>query len=173
MKKTLIAAIIVIAGAITANGIFVTWPALRAKAADSRNENVSLYAHYGWGVNPTTLVLDLWDISPTASMADVDRVLLDTAEAFKNRSFSKVELALRGRTRFRFEGSYFRQLGEERDWQNPVFTIRTMAENTKDPEGRPSFETWTGGWLGVINRQMEDHHEMHRQWYINDLSRAY
>ncbi|TJW47038.1 MAG: hypothetical protein E5X65_36335 [Mesorhizobium sp.] len=62
MKKTLIAAIIVIAGAITANGIFVTWPALRAKAADSRNENVSLYAHYGWGVNPTTLVLDLWDI---------------------------------------------------------------------------------------------------------------
>jgi hypothetical protein len=170
VKKILIGAIIVIAAAIAANGLFVTWPALRAKTADPRNSSVSLYAHYGWGVNPKMLVLDLWNISSTASMADVDRVLLDSAEAFKDRSFSKVQLAFRGRTRFQFEGSYFRQLGEERSWQNPVYTIRTMTENTEDPEGHPAFGTWTGGLLGVVGRQMEDHSEMHRRWYINDLA---
>ncbi len=173
MKRILIGAIIVIAVTIAANGIFVTWPALRAKADDPRNENVSLYAHWQWGVNPATLVLDLWNISPETSMADVDRVLLDTAEVFKDRSFSKVQLAFRSQARFQFDGSYFRQLGEERSWQNPVYTIRTMAENTEEPNGRPAFETWTGGWLGVINRQMEDHSEMHRRWYINDLARSF
>ena len=157
---------------IAANGAFVTWPALQAKAADPRNQNVSLYAHYDWGVNPTILVLDLWDVSPMASMADVDRVLFDTAESFKGSSFSRVHLAFRGRTRFQFDGSYFRQIGEERAWQNPVYTIRTMAENAKDPRGRPAFGTWTGGWIGVISKQMEDHNEMHRQWYINDLASA-
>lgn len=173
MKRILIGAIAAVAVAIAANGILVTWPALRAKADDPRNSSVSLYAHYEWGVNPTTLVLNLWNISPTASMADVDRVLLDTAEAFKDRSFSKVQLAFRGRTRFQLDGSYFRQIGDERAWQNPVYTIRTMAENTEDPDGRPAFGTWTGGWLGVINKQMEDHHEMHRRWYINDLARSF
>lgn len=173
MKKILIGAIIVIAGAVAANGILVTWPALRAKAVDPRNSSVSLYAHYGWGVNPAILVLDLWDISNTASMADIDRVLLDTAEAFKDRPFSKVQLAFHGQARFQFEGTYFRQIGEERSWQNPVYTIRTMAENTEDPEGRPAFERWTGGLLGVVGRQMEDHSEMHRRWYINDLARGH
>lgn len=170
MKKLLIgiaaAAVLIIA----ANGVLVTWPALHAKAADPRNGSVSLYAHYGWGVNPTALVLDIWDISSTASMADVDRVLLDTAAAFKDRSFAKVQLAFRGHIRFQFEGSYFRQLGEERAWQNPVYTVRTIAENVLDLSGRAAFGTWTGGFIGVVGKQMEDHHEMHRRWYINDLA---
>ncbi|RWD81311.1 hypothetical protein [Mesorhizobium sp.] len=172
MRKVLIATVAALGALIVANGVFVTWPALQAKQADPRNENISLYAHFGWGVNPTALVLDLWNISPTASMADVDRVLLDTAEAFKNRSFSKIQLAFRGKTRFQFKGSYFRQIGQERAWQNPVYTIRTLAENVQDSNGRPAFGTWTGGLLGVVGRQMEDHHEMHRQWYINDLANA-
>lgn len=170
MKKLLIAAVIVIVAAVAANGLFVTWPALRAKAADPRNSSVTLYTHYAWGVNPSNLVLDLWNVTPTASIADVDRVLLDTAEAFKDHSFSKVQLAFRGQARFQFEGKYFRQLGAERTWQNPIYTIRTMAENIENPNGRPAFETWTGGLLGVVGRQMEDHNAMHRRWYINDLA---
>ncbi|MUT27250.1 MULTISPECIES: hypothetical protein [Mesorhizobium] len=172
MKKVLIGAVIVIGVPVVANGLFVTWPALRAKADDPRNSSVSLYVHYQWGVDPSTLVLDVWNIAPTASMADVDRVLLDTAEAFKDRSFSKVQLAFRSQARFQFEGWYFRRLGEERAWQNPVYTIRTMAEHMEDPAGRPAFETWTGGLLGVVSRQMQDHSEMHRRWYINDLARG-
>jgi len=173
MKKLIISALIAIGLVIAGNAALATWPALKAKGEDPRNVSVSLFAYYRWGIDPTTLVLDLWNVSASASMADVDRVLLDTAEAFKDRSFLKVQLAYRGSTRFQFVGSYFKQVGEERHFQNPVYTIRTMAENFKHSDGSPAFGTWTGGLIGVITRQMEDHQEMHRQWYINDLARSF
>jgi len=128
-----------------------------------------MFAHLRWGIDPTTVVIDLWDLSPTASMADVDRTMLDMAAALKGRSFTTAQLAYRGTTKFQMRGDYFRQLGEERDWQNPLYTIRTMPSNLLDSSGRSAFETWTGGLLGVMGQQMEDHQSMHRKWYLESM----
>ncbi|MBD9544775.1 hypothetical protein IB276_35685 [Ensifer sp. ENS04] len=172
VKKLLLGAILLIAGVAIANALLIMWPALEAKRNDSRSADVGLYAHYAWGVNPNVLVLNIVSLEPAASMADVDRVLLDTAEAFKKRNFSKVVLAYRGHNRFQFDGAYFRRVGEERSWQNPVYTIRTMSENVEDLDGSPAFGTWTGGWLGVMGKQMEDHRKFHQRWYIDDLMKG-
>ncbi|MFT4183216.1 MAG: hypothetical protein QM636_15015 [Rhizobium sp.] len=154
---------------VTANVLYVTWPAHAAKAADPRNESVSMFAHLRWGIDPTTVVIDLWDLSPTASMADVDRTMLDMAAALKGRPFTTAQLAYRGAKKFQMRGDYFRQLGEERDWQNPLYTIRTMPSHLLDSSGMPAFGTWSGGLLGVMGQQMEDHQNLHRKWYLEAM----
>lgn len=169
MRRIMAAAGLVVAGVVAFNGLMVTWPALSKKQADPRNERVTLYSYYQWGVDPTTVVVDLWAISPTAGMADVDRVLFDTAAALQDGSYTSVKLSYRGRERFQLHGDYFRQIGRERDWQNPVYVMRTMPENLRDPAGQRAFDRWTGGWLGVMSKQLEDHNEFHRQWYIKYL----
>lgn len=169
MRKALISLIVIIVGIVAVNGFMITWPAWRAKNQDQRNEVVILYSYMRWGLDPSTVVLDLWGVSEGAAMLDVDRVLFDTAKALKDGSFSHIQLAFRGRPVFQMEGAYFRQIGAERDWQNPVYVIRTLPEHIYDMKGNPAFGTWTGGWLGVINKQMEGHADFHRRWYINQI----
>lgn len=172
MKKSLLGAAFVLALVTIANAAYVTVPAYLKKSEDTRNDKVALVAHMRWGVDPTTLILDLLSVSPTASMADVDRSVFDTADALSGRSFASVQLAYRGFSKFQMDGAYFKKLGEERSYQNPVYTIRTLPENMKDMNGLPAFQTWTGGMLGVMTKQMEDHNNLHHRWYIADIMKS-
>lgn len=152
-----------------ANVFLVTWPALERLSADPRNAKVTVVPHLRWGVDPSTLAVDLWSVDGEASMADVDRCLLDIAAALKDRDFTRVQLAHRASVRFQMTGDYFKTLGREREWQNPVYTIRTMPENMQTPDGLPAFGRWEGGWLGVVGKQMDDHKTFHLRWYFNDM----
>ena len=89
-------------------------------------------------------------------MADVFRVFLQFAQTEKSREFESVELAFRGQRRFLMNGKYFRQLGEQFGTENPVYMIRTFPENLVRPGGSHAYPTWTGGWIGVAGKQMED-----------------
>ncbi|NEI20555.1 hypothetical protein GUK30_14165 [Rhizobium leguminosarum] len=169
LSRVVVGVVSAFAVAAVANIAFLTWPALNSKSQDPRNKKVGLYTYYRYGVDPRSIVLDLWSLSPEAAMVDVDRVLFDTAEVFKDREYSEVFLAYHGDARFILDGKYFKKLGEERKWQNPVYTIRTLTENVKQTDGGNAFSTWTGGLLGVMNKQMEDHSDFHRQWYLKDL----
>jgi len=164
---SLLAAFVILV--LTANFLYVSWPAYSRAASDPRNEKVRIASYLRWGIDPSTLVVDIWSVNSGAAMIDVDRGLLEVAAALKDRSFSYIILSYRGQPRFRLTGQYFKKLGEERDWQNPVYTIRTLAENLQTPEGMAAFPTWTGGMLGVLNKQMEDHKEFHLRWYANYL----
>nr|MBC8489582.1 hypothetical protein [Bacteroidota bacterium] len=53
--------------------------------------------------------------------------------------------------------------------QNPVYTMRTFPENLKNPDKSQSYSEWTGGWLGVSQKQIEDFNDFHDKWYFNDL----
>ena len=166
-----------VAGAVALLAILVVagnWAAFdrRVQAdldADARNSGIRLAAYLAWGMNPNSLVLDLRDISGGKSMADVDRVLLTALQSLKSNNFDRVALAHRGSHKFQMNGSYAKQLGEEYGFQNPVYTMRTMQENIYRLDGSPAFGTWTGGWLGVMGKQMEDHQSFHRQWYLSEL----
>lgn len=171
MRKTVAILLLAVAATVAANLFLVTLPSFERLSADPRNAKVAIVPYLRWGVDPSTLVIDLWNIDGEASMADVDRCLLDIAAALKDRSFTSVELAHRASVRFQLTGSYFKTLGTERDWQNPVYTMRTMPENMQTPDGLPAFDRWTGGWLGVMNKQMEDHKTFHLRWYFNDMVR--
>lgn len=138
---------------------------------DPRNKGVEISVHYKTYVNPSVLVYDLRGISGTNSRLDVTRVLLQFAEQVKDRKFERVELAFRGEAKFLLDGDYFQELGREYSFQNPVYTMNHMPENLRRPDGTRAFDTWTGGWLGVSMRQMEDFNGFHDQWYWRSLSK--
>jgi hypothetical protein len=141
-------------------------------AADARNSGISASAHYEYYVSPSSLVFDLRSISSNTSMADVTRVLLQFAASRKNESYERVILSYRGEPRFVFMGDYFHTLGAEYGSQNPVYTMRTLPENVFHIDGKQAFGSWTGGWLGVVSKQMEDFTEFHKQWYLSEVARA-
>ncbi|TPG48086.1 hypothetical protein [Sphingomonas glacialis] len=162
-----------IAGAIVAalavyNGI-LTIPVALARQHES---GITMVAYRRWLIDPTTAVVDLWRVDRNASMADVDRNLFEVAEALKAQSFTNVELAYKGTGRFLLDGTQFKTIGEERSFQNPVYTIRTLPQHITKLDGTPAFGTYEGGFLGVLSAQMSDHSQLHWSWYLASMSGA-
>jgi len=141
----------------------------QVEKSDIRNKGIEVFAHYQYFVNPNVLVFDLRNVAATSSPIDVTRTLLQFAERQKDRSFKNVELSFKGEHRFLMEGDYFRKLGQEYNDQNPAYTLKTLPQNLYKPDGSRAFGEWTGGFIGVLTRQMEDFSNWHRAWYINDL----
>jgi hypothetical protein len=137
--------------------------------SDPRNKGVEVSVHYQTYINPSVLVYDLRGLSGTNSKVDVFRSFLQFAEKLKDKKFEKVELAFRGETRFVLDGDYFQGLGREYATQNPVWTMNHFPENLRLPDGTLAYGTWTGGWLGVAGKQIEDFNDVHDKWYMRDI----
>lgn len=138
--------------------------------SDPRNDGIKFSVHYEYYVVPSTLVINVKTISGNKSPTDVFRVLLHYAEKLSEREFGRIKLSSIGKVKFVLEGSYFKMLGEEYGVQNPVYTMRTFPEFLYRPNGQRAFGSWSGGWLGVMGKQMEDFTEFHHQWYIEDMN---
>lgn len=120
-----------------------------------------------WLVSPSQIVVDVWHADSNGSMADMDRLLFKSAEALKQRQYDGVVLAYHGVGRLILDGSHFRTIGQEFAYQNPVYTMRTLTEHVANMDGSPAFGTWTGGWLGVLSHQVDDHNKLHEQWWVS------
>lgn len=144
-------------------------PASQAVSSDPRNKGIELFVHYKWFINPSILVFDLRSVSGGNSPADVTRSLLQSAGSLKSKKFEFVILSYKGNPKFMLKGDYFQTIGREYGVQNPVYTLRTLPENVYTLEGKQAFGAWTGGWLGVVGKQMEDLNEFHRLWFMSDL----
>jgi hypothetical protein len=118
------------------------------------------------------IVFDVKSVEGEMSMVDMTRRLLKTAEALKDEDFGRVYLAYKGAEKFYFDGAYFKRIGEEREWQNPVYTIRTMPSNVYKLDGSPAFGSWSGGLIGVIGAEMNDNNGFHQEWWVNDAIAA-
>lgn len=164
--------LLAIAVVAVANYTFLQRHVTAVLDSDPRNNGIEVVAHYELYILPSVLVFDLRVVSPTNSPADVFRILLQFAQAQKERSFSLVKLAHRGTEKFYLKGDYFQRLGQEYGEQNPVYTMRTFPENVYRTDGTPAFGTWTGGLLGVLTKQMGDFGDFHKQWYIADLAKS-
>jgi len=140
-------------------------PVYQAQAEES---DASMIAYRRWLISPSHLVIDVRSVEGTQSMAGMDRMLFKAAEALQNHSYDDVALAYRGKTRLLMDGAYFQEIGATRQTQNPIYTMRTMQEHLSNPDGTPAFGEWSGGWLGVLGRQLEDHNEFHRRWWANE-----
>jgi hypothetical protein len=145
-------------------------PASDVIGKDPRNSGISVFAYHQWFINPNVLVFDLRSISGHNSPLDVSRVLLQYADKLQEKSFSKVILSYKGAPKFMLKGEYFHTLGKEFDSQNPVYTLRTLPENVYNLDNSQAFSTWSGGWIGVVGKQMEDLNDFHKRWYLADLA---
>jgi hypothetical protein len=144
-------------------------PVSESLSSDARNEGVEVLVHYKWFINPRVLVFDLRRVSKQNSPADVTRTLLQASGALKSTKFDYALLSYRGNAKFMLQGDFFQNLGVEYGVQNPIYTLRTLPQNVYNLDGTPAFGTWTGGWLGVTNKQMEDLNEFYRKWFLSDL----
>lgn len=176
MKKIVIILIFLVAGVIglfTVNYLMLGKPMEDVPKSDPRNSGIHIAAHYKYYLIPSVLVLDMKEVSSEKSPADVFRVFLQYASEIQQMEFETVNLNSKRKTKFILKGSYFRELGEEYDFQNPVYTMRTFPENVYTLDGQKAFPSWTGGLLGVTGKQVEDFTEFHKQWYIDDLKDSY
>ena len=135
---------------------------------DSRNNGVQIYAHYDYFINPNIININSWDIDDDKTMADIDRILFQFAELLKDKSYKKVIFSFRFNKKFFIQGDYFKKVGEEFSKQNPVYLIRKFPENIYKIDGSKAFSTWTGGLLSVVGKQMEDHNNFHKVWYLKE-----
>jgi hypothetical protein len=172
MKKLIFIVLVVIVvgmgGALALNHFQLQSPMNSVLKSDPRNDGIDVSVHYGNFIDPSTVVYDLRNVSGSNSPADVFRVLLQYAERLKGRQFDNIELAYKGTVKFKIEGNYFQTLGEEYGTQNVVYTVRTFPEHLKTPTGAQAYSEWTGGWLGVMNKQMEDFGDFNKHWYLSD-----
>ncbi len=148
------------------NYILVQRSVGEALSSDTRNAGYSLSAHYRFYVDPSTLVLDLREVSAAAPL-DLFRGLFQSAAALASagRGFDRVILARAGTAVFMMTGEDFRNLGADfAGGENPVFLIRTLPTKLYKPTGEAAFGRWEGGMLGVLGKQMEDATEAGRQW---------
>lgn len=173
MKKGGIVAAAVAVGVVLlivlTNFIFVHSQMRSVLASDERNRGISVWAYYAYGLPSDSIVFDLRDVANEKSQLDITRVLLQFSAKMKMRDFDVVYLAWRGERKFLFDGQYFKELGLEYDSQNPIYTIRTMPENVRTLDGGRAYSSWSGGWLGVLNKQLEDSNQFHKDWYLDDL----
>lgn len=147
--------------------LLLNWATLKVKvsnrlAEDDRNEAVDLSVRYEYYLNPATIAISL-DNCEEASPADILRVLLQTAESLQSREFSRVELHSGYTHKFTLEGDYFQELGEEYDFQNPMYTARTLPEKVKDPDGTQAYHS-LGGGLSGLSDQMDNFNEFAVDW---------
>jgi hypothetical protein len=165
----LVAAIVLAVAVWNYSSVFS--PVNEVVQADVRNAGITVWAHFDDYVDPSILVFDLRTVSGNSSRTDVFRVFLQTASRLKASEFKTVKLSFEGRPKFLIEGAYFRKLGEEYETQNPVYTMRTFAENVYRLDGTKAYAEWTGGLLGVLQKEMEQFSTFHDDWYLNDLTR--
>ena len=112
------------------------------------------------------LIYDIKSIDEDKSMADVFRVFLQFADKVSGEDFQEVILVSQGNKQFKITGSYFKTLGVEYSFQNPVYTTRTFPENVLNMDGSKAYSTWEGGVIGVTTKQMEDFSDLSKKWYI-------
>jgi hypothetical protein len=151
--------------AIAVFNLSVWAPAASALSKDSRNADAAqVHVYRSWLIHPRDITIDLVSVD-TAAPVDLMRALFQVAATMKGRKFGRVTLARQGRPVYQMSGEDFTALGQAYDAnENPVYLIRTLPESLKRPDGTEAFGTWTGGWLGVLSRQMEDVNAFAQGW---------
>jgi hypothetical protein len=142
--------------AIAGFNLSVWIPVSQALGSDDRNDGFELHAYRSLLIHPRDITLDLVTVDSAATI-DLTRGLFQAAEALNAREFDKVTLARGGKAVFIISGADFKQLGTNvAAGENPIYLLRTLPEKLTLPDGRRAFGSWSGGWLGVLNGQMDD-----------------
>jgi len=130
---------------------------------DYRNSGIEVTVRFQNYVNLNTMVYDMVKFENN-SAADVLRVLLQYADKLQNKDLDYIILSSKGNKKFILQGSYFKKLGQEYSYQNPLYTTRTFTENVYNLDGTNAYDTWTGGMIGVLSKQMEDFNIFIKKW---------
>lgn len=173
MKRTVIAcfalAVLSLGAVFIYNHLRLQVPADEVIRNTPAGQGIVVRTHFGHYVDTSVLIFDLVSVSRTNNLADVFHLFIRFAEKMKGLSFREVRLACGGRVRFRVSGEYFRSLGAENAWKDPVKVMRTFPEHLlAEKEGR-AYPRREGDQLTQVKMQMKDFYDCHERWYMKDL----
>lgn len=171
MKTKLGWIIAAVFGLLLAFNLTVWAPVASTLGKDDRNgQAMSMHVYRAWLLHPTDITVDLVRLKEAAPI-DIMRGLFQASAALKDRKFSTVILARAGKPVFKMSGADFQELGRSyAAGENPIYLIRTLPESILLMDGSLAFGTWTGGWLGVLGKQMEDVTDFGEGWAAGSLS---
>lgn len=176
-KKALIGLIILsvlIIGIYLYNYYTINNPVQTELNSDPRNSGINISTHYENYVEPNTLILDLKGFSGDKSKTDIFRVLLQSAEALKGQKFEYVKLAYNGKNKFEFTGTYFKQLGDEYNYQNAMYTLRTITKNVLTLDGKKAYDPeYHSGLFGGLISGVDNFSDFCDKWYMTDYIRSH
>jgi len=149
------------------NFTWLNWPAQQKLGGDYRNKSATMLVYHRWGVVPNEIVIDVWGVEESASRADVTRMLFHIAEKFADRNYDQVVLAYKGRARLILDGDFFNKVGRTFQYENPIYLMRTLPQHVKHLDGTSAFGSYSGGWIGVLNAEMDDLNALHDEWWLD------
>ena len=115
-------------------------------------------------INLKSLVFSLKEVGDDHSKSDVFRIILQFAEHMSDKDFDKVIFAYKGTKKFYIDGQYFKQLGNEYSYQNPLYTMRTFPSELFEMDGTRAYFSF-----GSIFSGIEDFNDFSDEWYLDDL----
>ncbi|WP_425990593.1 hypothetical protein [Brevundimonas sp. TWP2-3-2] len=149
---------------VAAFNLTVWIPVAQALGDDNRNDGFGIHAYRTALIHPRDITLDLMSVDQVATI-DLARGLFQSAAALKDREFGQITLARAGKPVFVMSGADFKTLGKSfAAGENPIYLVRTLPEKLSLPNGQEAFGTWSGGWLGVLNGQMQDVNSFGPAW---------
>jgi hypothetical protein len=126
--------------------------------------DISAKSYYGSFLNRDVIVLDFLGTTGSVRRIDPIHMLLQFGEAIKANNYRMLVLAKDGRRIFMITKTDLNELSEEYTYGNPVWSFLHLPERLLLLDGEPAFSSWTGGVLGVLEKQTEDLNSVIDKW---------
>lgn len=126
---------------------------------------VDVDVYYDGMFSTDVVVFDLKDGgSPNARRIDPVHLLLQFAAKLDLTSVRRVVLARSKRHVFYIDASDLQRLADSYDGGGRVWAFNHLPESARTMSGSRAYGEWTGGLLGVLQKQMEDLDDLIRTW---------
>jgi hypothetical protein len=102
--------------------------------------------------------------SPNARRIDAVHLFLQFAGKLDLTSVRRLVLARRGQYVFYVDASDLRRLATSYDAGGRVWAFNHLPESVRTMSGSRAYSEWTGGWLGVLQKQTEDLNDFIKTW---------
>ena len=141
----------------------------QAMKEDPPIAGVEIATHYGFHLRSSVLVFDVRKVEGEDAAGKVFLALRRYAKALADERFERVELAVRGSTRFILPGAEFRRMGREFGLQNPAYVARTFPESVTATSGGRPYPAREGTPEEVVPQQLADLKDLFARWFLSEL----
>jgi len=148
---------------------------LRAKLDQCESKGVvTAHVSYSGFFSTDTVVFDLrGGSSASARRIDPVHLLMQFADKLNLDSVNRIVLARNGQERFYITGSDLRTLADSYGGGGRIWAFNNLPASVRRMDETRAYAEWSGGWLGVLNKQAEDLDEFIEEWIGYDSVGVY
>jgi len=129
------------------------------------SDGLDVDVYYGGYLSSDEVLFDYKGVEQYSSARLIDNahLLLQFADKL-DRDVRQLTLANNGTKLWHLNSSDFRELAEQYRLDARIWAFNHLPERLRHMNGLRAYDTWTGGWLGVMKEQTEDLSDMLETW---------